>query len=169
MCRGIPSSSDAASTSPPPRVLFISSAVFLSIFFIAFAVVAVLALCCCRRRARTGSEYSARAQLTIRVGDQPFPVETLPAFVYACQQPDGEHGSAAALECAVCLGAVQEGEMVRRLPGCRHVYHVDCIDRWLAAHRTCPLCRSELEPSKVNSDSMALTPQEDPRDHQLTV
>ncbi|CAL5053176.1 unnamed protein product [Urochloa decumbens] len=170
MCRGIPSSSDAPPTSPPPRALFLSSVIFLSIFLVTFAVVAVLALCCCRRRARTSFEHTARASLSGgERGDQPFPVDTLPAFAYACQ-PDDQHGGTAATrdECAVCLGAVQEGEKVRRLPVCRHVYHVECIDLWLAAHRTCPLCRSELDPSKVNSESLELTPQED-RNHQLTV
>ncbi|CAN6163823.1 unnamed protein product [Urochloa humidicola] len=167
MCRGIPSSSDAPPTSPPPRALFISSAVFLSIFFVTFAVVAVFALCCCRRRARTSSEHGALSGA--RAGDQPFPVETLPAFSYACH-PDEHGGTAAARECAVCLGAVQEGEMVRRLPACSHVYHVECIDRWLAAHRTCPLCRSELlDPCKVNSDALPPPSQVDPPDHQLPV
>ncbi|CAN6169783.1 unnamed protein product [Urochloa humidicola] len=172
MCRGtgIPSSSDAPPTSPPPRALFISSAVFLSIFFVTFAVVAVFALCCCRRRARTSSEHAAVLS-GARAGDQPFPVETLPAFSYACH-PDEHDGTAAARECAVCLGAVEEGEMVRRLPACGHVYHVECIDRWLAAHRTCPLCRSELvDPCKVTSDALPPPSQVDvdPPDHQLPV
>ncbi|WVZ79947.1 hypothetical protein U9M48_027469, partial [Paspalum notatum var. saurae] len=125
-----------------------------------------LGLRCCRRRARTGgSEHSVRAAVPRTGGDRPFPVETLPpAFAYACQ-----HGAAAACECAVCLGAVQDGEMVRRLPVCMHVYHADCIDRWLAAHRTCPLCRSELDPSKV-VDTDALPPptqEDDPPGHHL--
>jgi len=38
---------------------------------------------------------------------------TLPAFSYAPH--DVEHGGSV-LECAVCLGAVKEGEMVRQLP-----------------------------------------------------
>ncbi|CAN6194951.1 unnamed protein product [Urochloa humidicola] len=154
MCGGIPSSSsDAPPTSPPPRALFISSAVFISIFFVTLAVVAVLALCCCRRRARTNSEQTARSG---ERGGQPFPVDTLPAFAYTCQPADDQHGGTAATrdECAVCLGPVQEGEMVRRLPACGHVYHVECIDRWLAVHRTCPLCRSELDPCKGTYDAL---------------
>ncbi|KAJ1259446.1 hypothetical protein BS78_10G155800, partial [Paspalum vaginatum] len=128
--RGVPSNSDSPPSGPPPRALFITSAVFLSIFFVAFVLLALLALRCCRSRARTGSEHSAHAAVPCAGGDRPFPVETLPpAFAYTCQ----------------------DGEMLRRLPVCMHVYHVDCIDRWLAAHRTCPLCRSDLDPAKVNT------------------
>nr|TKW21735.1 hypothetical protein SEVIR_4G140600v2 [Setaria viridis] len=148
MCRGIPSSGDVPPTSPPPRALFISSVVFLSIFSVAFAVFADLTLCCCRRTARTSSEHAARAALSGERGDRPFSANSLPV----------EHGGTAA-----------EGEMVRRLPACRHVHHVECIDRWLAAHRTCPLCRSELDPCKVNSGASPPPTEADPPDHQLPV
>ncbi|KAJ1278772.1 hypothetical protein BS78_04G104500 [Paspalum vaginatum] len=46
--------------------------------------------------------------------------------------------------CCVCLADVRGGEMVRRLPKCRHLFHVGCIDAWLYEHVTCPLCRSEI-------------------------
>ncbi|XP_042509832.1 RING-H2 finger protein ATL52-like [Macadamia integrifolia] len=47
-------------------------------------------------------------------------------------------------ECAVCLGELQEGDMVRLLPTCRHGFHLLCIDNWFLAHSTCPLCRSPV-------------------------
>ncbi|KAL6650256.1 hypothetical protein ACP70R_009181 [Stipagrostis hirtigluma subsp. patula] len=44
-------------------------------------------------------------------------------------------------ECCVCLSRIRAGEATRRLP-CRHAFHRDCVDRWLAScTRTCPLCR----------------------------
>ncbi|RLN11390.1 hypothetical protein C2845_PM09G15170 [Panicum miliaceum] len=174
MSGGTPSSSgDAPATSPSPlpRALFISLAAFLSMFLVTFAGVAALVFRCCRRRAGAGSEHTPRAATSCEGGDRPFPGETVPpAFAYV-RGPDDEHGGTVARECAVCLGAVQEGEMVRRLPDCGHVYHVECIDRWLAAHRTCPMCRSELDPCKANSDALPLPPPplEDPPDHQLPV
>jgi hypothetical protein len=51
---------------------------------------------------------------------------------------------AGSTECAVCLGVIQVGAMAKLLPACTHVYHVDCIDLWLASHSTCPLCRSRV-------------------------
>ncbi|KAL6629414.1 hypothetical protein ACP70R_029179 [Stipagrostis hirtigluma subsp. patula] len=57
----------------------------------------------------------------------------------------GDGGATA--DCAVCLGEVEKGETVRRLPACRHVFHRECIDLWLHAHATCPVCRSSVLPA----------------------
>ncbi|XP_024538634.1 RING-H2 finger protein ATL16-like [Selaginella moellendorffii] len=54
-------------------------------------------------------------------------------------------------ECCVCLGEFQEQEFVRLLPGCGHFFHVECIDLWLLAHTTCPLCRFKLTPDNVHA------------------
>ncbi|KAM0864252.1 hypothetical protein ACQ4PT_044052 [Festuca glaucescens] len=47
-------------------------------------------------------------------------------------------------QCAICLGLVREGETVRRLPACGHLFHAGCVDEWLRAHATCPLCRAAV-------------------------
>ncbi|KAJ3701213.1 hypothetical protein LUZ61_004918 [Rhynchospora tenuis] len=49
-------------------------------------------------------------------------------------------------ECTVCLGELEEGEKVRVLPRCEHLFHVDCIDKWLFSHSTCPVCRASVKP-----------------------
>ncbi|XP_010535779.1 PREDICTED: E3 ubiquitin-protein ligase ATL4 [Tarenaya hassleriana] len=58
--------------------------------------------------------------------------------------------------CAVCLGSLEDEDEVRELRNCCHVFHRECIDRWLDYeehddgsgddnhHRTCPLCRAPL-------------------------
>lgn len=47
-------------------------------------------------------------------------------------------------ECVVCLGELEDGEMVRLLPNCMHAFHVHCIDKWFLAHTSCPVCRSPV-------------------------
>ncbi|KAK3152629.1 hypothetical protein QOZ80_2BG0161510 [Eleusine coracana subsp. coracana] len=53
---------------------------------------------------------------------------------------DGDE--AAAAECAVCLCGMQDGDAVRALPGCGHAFHAACVDAWLCARATCPVCRA---------------------------
>ncbi|XP_031371843.1 RING-H2 finger protein ATL66 [Punica granatum] len=47
-------------------------------------------------------------------------------------------------ECSICLGIFKDGEKIKVLPPCRHCYHCECVDRWLAAQPVCPLCRANL-------------------------
>lgn len=65
-------------------------------------------------------------------------IAALPTFVH-----DGG-AEAPALDCPVCLGQVEDGEKVRRLPKCAHSFHADCVDAWLRAHSTCPMCRAAV-------------------------
>ncbi|CAD6251215.1 unnamed protein product [Miscanthus lutarioriparius] len=73
-------------------------------------------------------------------------INALPTFAYE-GGGDLESGTEACSEpCSVCLKDVQAGEMVRQLPACKHLFHVECIDMWLHSHRTCPVCRCNLLP-----------------------
>ncbi|GLJ23806.1 hypothetical protein SUGI_0451690 [Cryptomeria japonica] len=36
-----------------------------------------------------------------------------------------------------------EGETMKKIP-CKHEYHEECIDKWLASSNLCPLCKHEL-------------------------
>lgn len=47
-------------------------------------------------------------------------------------------------DCVVCLGEFEEGEWLRHLPNCKHVFHISCIDNWFLSHSNCPICRSEV-------------------------
>lgn len=45
--------------------------------------------------------------------------------------------------CSVCLSQVEDGESVKRLR-CKHVYHPQCIDRWLERSKMCPVCKRDV-------------------------
>mmetsp|Transcript_17105 Transcript_17105/g.30644 ORF Transcript_17105/g.30644 Transcript_17105/m.30644 type:complete len:286 (+) Transcript_17105:313-1170(+) len=44
--------------------------------------------------------------------------------------------------CPVCLNDLEEGDETRVL-ACPHLFHKDCIDRWLKMRQTCPICRTK--------------------------
>ncbi|PON93655.1 43kDa postsynaptic protein [Trema orientale] len=47
------------------------------------------------------------------------------------------------VSCAVCLEGVLVGSEATKLP-CSHLFHGDCIVRWLQNSKFCPLCRFEM-------------------------
>ncbi|GFH31398.1 RING-type domain-containing protein [Haematococcus lacustris] len=58
-------------------------------------------------------------------------------------------GGSSASSCSVCCEDYVAGDAVRVL-GCRHKYHVECIDRWLltatdySRQPACPMCNHPL-------------------------
>ncbi|PON97153.1 43kDa postsynaptic protein [Trema orientale] len=66
--------------------------------------------------------------------------------------------------CAVCLSHLSRSDEVRELRNCRHVFHRECLDRWLDhdhhhhqdPHRkSCPLCRAPFL-TQAQSQSLSL-------------
>lgn len=52
--------------------------------------------------------------------------------------------------CAVCLYEFNADDEIRRLTNCRHVFHRNCLDRWMDHdQKTCPLCRSRFIPEEL--------------------
>ncbi|XP_010517755.1 PREDICTED: E3 ubiquitin-protein ligase ATL41 [Camelina sativa] len=75
-------------------------------------------------------------------GLNPTVIASLPTFTVGAV-----NGVAtSATECAVCLSLLEEQDTARELPNCKHIFHVDCVDRWLWTCSTCPVCRTEVEP-----------------------
>ncbi|QCE00726.1 RING-H2 finger protein ATL17-like [Vigna unguiculata] len=70
-------------------------------------------------------------------------LDSLPVFQFGSLKGQG------VIDCAVCLAVFEDSEALRLLPKCRHAFHVECVDAWLHAHSTCPLCRYKVEPDEV--------------------
>ncbi|XP_074557528.1 E3 ubiquitin-protein ligase ATL41-like [Curcuma longa] len=87
-------------------------------------------------------------------GLDPGAIAALPSFPFRKTTRGEEEAAGGGTECAVCLSAVEEGEMVRRLPACKHMFHVGCVDMWLASHVTCPVCRATVEPIPANAEAV---------------
>ncbi|CAN7009413.1 unnamed protein product, partial [Brassica oleracea var. botrytis] len=56
-------------------------------------------------------------------------------------------------ECAICLSEFSDEDTVRLITVCRHGFHSVCIDLWFESHKTCPVCRCELDQGLVGSGS----------------
>lgn len=56
---------------------------------------------------------------------------------------ESQRGNVQGEDCAICLTTFENGETLRVLP-CQHSFHTQCIDQWLGAHRTCPMCRIDV-------------------------
>jgi RING-H2 zinc finger protein RHA1 len=62
--------------------------------------------------------------------------------------------------CAICLNKLKMEDEVRELMNCDHVFHKECIEKWLEHgyenenhNQTCPLCRAPLINSFWDSPS----------------
>ena len=94
------------------------------------------------RRADGAAAAGCACRLVVGVA----PGDVPPAFAYECGPADAEGGGkpGGGALCAVCLEDARRGEAVRRLPACGHLFHAGCVDKWLRAHATCPLCRTAV-------------------------
>ena len=54
--------------------------------------------------------------------------------------------------CVICHQPITNQQIIRKLNGCSHKFHIHCIDEWLSSNSTCPTCRRELiESSEENT------------------
>ena len=85
----------------------------------------------------------------------------MPTRVFSA--PDAR-SSAETPTCAVCMCDAEAGDTLRRLP-CGHEFHKTCVDRWLAGHRTCPMCKSDVvEGRRAEAARRERTPEARARD-----
>ncbi|TVU14269.1 hypothetical protein EJB05_37728, partial [Eragrostis curvula] len=99
-----------------------------------------------------GDAVAVTAVPGVRGGVSPALLRALPLTVYSAKDRAGGE----ALECAVCLADVADGEAARFLPRCGHGFHAECVDLWLRGHSTCPLCRVDV--GKADASLMTTMP-----------
>ncbi|XP_044956093.1 RING-H2 finger protein ATL34-like [Hordeum vulgare subsp. vulgare] len=141
-------------SQPQDRII---AGIFIGIVASLLVSIIVCSLCRGHRNSRAPRPLSERSTVitTVRVDQRQLrqacaasPTAGLPAFTYSLSvKHNVTGGGEEAATCSVCLGAFHLGETVRLLPACLHLYHAECIDPWLDAHSTCPICRSDTDPA----------------------
>lgn len=51
--------------------------------------------------------------------------------------------------CAICQDELIEGERVRAITVCQHMFHAKCLDEWFRRKLECPLCRTGIEETVI--------------------
>ncbi|GAA0159180.1 ubiquitin-protein ligase [Lithospermum erythrorhizon] len=96
-----------------------------------------------RRRAPS----PASRVVVMKKGLDPSTISALPLVSYKRSAKQGNIE-----DCIICLSEFEEGEMVKLIPKCKHVFHNYCIDTWLESHVSCPLCRSTAEDGDTSQE-----------------
>ncbi|KAL6861177.1 hypothetical protein ACP4OV_016877 [Aristida adscensionis] len=157
-----------------PQQLAISNGVLLAAVIFLFMVVLFVFLLYLYAKRYLGANPllapSTPSSRFLFVAASPLPSRGLPAAALlslpvAVYDAAGGAGKEA-LECAVCLSEVADGEKVRTLPKCGHGFHVECIDMWFHSHDTCPLCRAPVGAGEPDAAAAAAglprVPREEP-------
>ncbi|GJN06422.1 hypothetical protein PR202_ga24151 [Eleusine coracana subsp. coracana] len=105
-----------------------------------------------RNDARVVQEQPPLQQKQPKQGLDAAAIALLPSFPYRRRR------GVADAECAVCLGDLDEGQTVRRIPECGHVFHRECIDVWLATNASCPVCRGSAERAEERAAASCVVP-----------
>ena len=96
-----------------------------------------------RRTDFTGDDYeilqSLDANITHQMGASQQQIERLPSHVVTREEIEETRDEQRS--CSICLAPYEEGQAVRTV-ACFHQFHRDCIDVWLTANPTCPICKA---------------------------
>lgn len=54
--------------------------------------------------------------------------------------------------CAICMCEYEEDSRIREISLCKHIYHSECLERWLKVKESCPLCKQGLSKHHLDPD-----------------
>ncbi|KAF8005638.1 hypothetical protein BT93_K0042 [Corymbia citriodora subsp. variegata] len=144
-CSNASSGGCGGDTSPfAYNMMFIISSIFLVL------IITVSYCCLCiraNRRAIIMARFTFNGSTEVGGGIDEATLRSYPTVLFSSAKHHEKNDLADSIDvigggsCSICLGEYKEGEVLRLLPECEHVFHMKCVDPWLRLHATCPVCR----------------------------
>ncbi|CAA2997874.1 E3 ubiquitin- ligase At1g63170-like [Olea europaea subsp. europaea] len=160
-----------ASSAEAPN-LYRLCIVFLTLSCIGYAMPFILcaAICCCLPCLI--SILGIREDLIHYRGASQELINSLPTYKFKVKNknssdkecnPDADEGGIVAAGtqnerlisgedaiCCICLAKYLNNDDLRELP-CSHLFHRECVDKWLKINASCPLCKAEVDEDHIES------------------
>ena len=112
----------------------------------------------CRSKVAIGPEHNQ--EIVTVEADPPRETPGTEKTVRCVRADDADEGT----QCLICLEGFELRSLRNskkvlgsavRLASCRHVYHFECLEKWVAVDQRCPTCRT---PAPVTIDGETLLP-----------
>ncbi|CAF1929201.1 unnamed protein product, partial [Brassica oleracea] len=81
-------------------------------------------------------------------------IQSFPEFPYSVKDRGMD-------QCSICLLEFMDDDTMRLISTCNHVFHTICIDLWFESHKTCPVCRRELDVDRTSLEKPPNVPEID--------
>ncbi|XP_066332177.1 putative RING-H2 finger protein ATL71 [Miscanthus floridulus] len=113
------------------------------------------------RGGRGGAAAGEAAHDDVELGIDEATLKGYPEVVYGEARKEAKAAAKKGTTCtccSICLDNYGDGEVLRKLPECGHLFHRECVDPWLRHHPTCPVCRTSPVPSPMPTPLAEVTP-----------
>ncbi|CAG9327768.1 unnamed protein product [Blepharisma stoltei] len=102
--------------------------IYLFALLITSIILIFLSLCCCTDVIRA---YIEQYQTLANIREKLIPK----IWIYSSEMKEEM--------CAICLDAFNIGQRIGILMSCNHIFHENCLGKWLSYKEACPVCRKE--------------------------
>ncbi|XP_010263056.1 PREDICTED: RING-H2 finger protein ATL70-like [Nelumbo nucifera] len=105
---------------------------------------------------RRSAQRSGQHTVTIEEGVDAATLLSYPKLLYSQAKLRSNDSTASC--CSICLADYKNTDVLRLLPGCGHLFHLNCVDPWLRLRPTCPVCRTSPIPTPLSTPLAEVVP-----------
>ena len=110
------------------------------------------------RQVAATANLELNSALTIQIRQDEALVNNYPVLLYSEAKQHKPDSSPIAPSCSICLADYKDTDWLRLLPDCGHLFHKDCVDKWLRLNLSCPVCRTSPLPTPLSTPLAEVTP-----------